>query len=124
MQEAGFTAAVLKKVREAGAYAWKVSDRFNAGVPDCWISGPKGDLWVEVKFVKQFPKRATVRPDLSALQRKWLEDRHDEGRQVAVVVGSPEGVVIYPKLDWVSPVTREAAVSRKQLIAWILDIVA
>ena len=37
---------------------------------------------------------------LSKLQEIWLHDRYVEGRNVAVVVGVPEGGVILRHLDW------------------------
>ena len=69
-----------------GVYTWKVSDRFTAGIPDCYYSGPAKDLWVEYKFIPT--TKSTKQPAaLSALQIKWLKDRMLEGRNVAVIVG-------------------------------------
>lgn len=79
----------------AGVYHMKNHNPFTAGVADCWYSGKARDLWVEYKFVV-LPKRDTtiITPDLSALQRVWLRQRHEEGRNVAVLVGCKEGAVI------------------------------
>lgn len=79
---------------------------FAAGVPDCWYSGSKGDIWVEFKFVV-LPKRpeTSVAVGLSELQKKWLRDRYAEGRCVAVIVGCKEGGVWLPGLTWDTSLT-------------------
>lgn len=84
----------------------KNNNLYNAGIPDLWISGPGGDLWIEVKYVV-VPKRdkTLIIPDLSALQKEWLEDRSKEGRRVGVIIGSKEGGVWLPTLAWANPLT-------------------
>jgi len=85
MNESGFTSKINKMVGQR-VYTWKVSDRFTAGIPDCYYSGPVRDLWVEYKLIQ--PVKSTKQPAaLSALQIKWLTDRMLEGRNVAVIVG-------------------------------------
>jgi hypothetical protein len=64
-------------------YQQAMSDRLRPGVPDCWYSGIKGDLWVEYKFQ---PALRVVTPALTELQKAWLNGRYEEGRNVAVVV--------------------------------------
>ena len=64
------------------------------GTPDVWYSGNKGDLWVEYKWLPKLPKLIRTRDLLSPLQLMWIEARHDEGRTVWVIVGSPEGNLI------------------------------
>lgn len=100
-------------------YSWKISDRFTAGVPDSYYSGrePGGvDLWVEAKFYNKLPKTIDLiggkHPKISKLQQQWLEDRHNEGRRVAVVVGSPHGSVVFPALEWQTPLSREEFLRR------------
>lgn len=100
--EAAYTYRINREAK-LEVYAWKISDRFTAGVPDCWYSGPRGDLWVEFKWMHRFPKNRPVKADLSPRQIKWLTDRHDEGRNVAVVVASPDGAVIYHHLNFLKP---------------------
>ncbi len=60
-------------------YKIKNHNVFNSGQPDCWYSGPAGDLWIEYKFVV-VPKRddTPIVPNLSALQQEWLSRRHAE----------------------------------------------
>jgi hypothetical protein len=80
-------------------YKWKINARFVRGVPDAWYSGPGGDLWVEYKYLSRTPAHAFT-PQLSAHQAKWLRERHNEGRQVAVVVGCPQGSVVLTDREW------------------------
>lgn len=95
----------LKRVAP-GLYIWKINDTYQGGVADAYYSGGS-DLWVEYKFLKNLPKRASTVIDigLSALQRKWLSDRHREGRKVCVVVGSPDGSLILPGTNWDRSIT-------------------
>jgi hypothetical protein len=118
--EARFTNNVNRTLRSE-ICVWKISDRFTSGVPDCWYSGPKGDLWVEYKYTEKLPKRVPVKPDLSPRQRDWLMDRHREGRNVAVVVGSEEGAVIYPGISFEDPKPRDQLTihSTRELREWI-----
>lgn len=70
------------------------------------------DLWVEAKFYNKLPKTIDMisgkHPKISKLQQQWLEDRHKEGRRVAVVVGSPYGSVVFPALEWKTPLPKDA----------------
>ena len=77
-------------------YRWKINDNFAGGVPDAYYSGPKGDVWIEYKYVK-LPKKdhSEVRFGASAQQILWLCERKKEGRNVLLVVGSDEGVVVF-----------------------------
>lgn len=85
-------------------YVMKNNNLYNAGIPDLWISGPGGDLWIEVKYVV-LPKRddTLITPNLSALQIDWLNGRSKEGRRVGVIVGTKEGGVWLPNLAWADP---------------------
>ena len=67
----------------------KNNNDYTSGVPDVWFSGTKGDLWVEFKFVSKLPQKVPLRPYelLSALQEKWLRERYEEGRNVAMIIG-------------------------------------
>ena len=91
--ESTFIAGVHKHL-PAAVYRMKTNNPYVAGIPDCYYSGIGGDLWIEYKYIAKLPARVPVKIKLSALQRRWLEGRHGEGRNVAVIVGSPEGAVI------------------------------
>jgi len=120
VNESGFIATVTKKL-PAEVYAWKINARFAPGVPDCWYSGPNGDLWVEWKLL---PKMLTRhKPKLSKKQLEWLSDRYDQGRQVAVMVGSPQGTMIYLNKDWTSQQKVDRLYSRQEIADWITSMV-
>jgi len=116
MHESTFTRAINKKL-PTEIYVWKVNARYAPGVPDCWYSGPTGDLWIEWKYLPKMPKRH--KPKLSALQSKWLNSRYDEGRNVAVLVGSPEGVAIYEDKAWDDQKSITQLYSRIEIAQWI-----
>lgn len=116
MIESGFTTAVNKKLPKH-IYIWKVSDKFTGGVPDCYYSSNVRDIWIEFKYLKKLPKK--VLPALRPLQKKWLNERHDQGRNVFVVVGSPEGCLIYKDKEWLEHKSSSLAVTRAELIQWI-----
>ena len=84
----------------------KNHNQYNGGIPDVWYSGPRGDMWIEFKFVV-LPKRydTIVKIELSALQQNWLASRHAEGRCVGVMVGCKEGGLWLPGLSWQDPIT-------------------
>lgn len=96
-----------------------MSDRLRPGIPDCWYSGPRGDLWVEYKFQ---PAVHLVTPALSELQKAWLNDRYDEGRNVAVVVGlSLKEVLWIRNKEWNTQQSVQFAIPINQLITLILS---
>lgn len=81
----------------------KTNNPYRGGIADCWYSGAKGDLWVEYKYLPSVPKIGDItwqRLGISSLQYDWLSERSEEGRNVAVVVGTPEGGVIYKHREW------------------------
>jgi len=88
----------------------KNHNQYNGGIADVWYSASKDDLWIEYKFIVT-PKRddtvidlihGTAKTDsaISTLQQAWLKDRHAEGRNVGVIVGSKEGGVWFSGASW------------------------
>lgn len=119
MNESGFIAAVNKKLPPS-IYRWKTSDRYTAGVADVYYSSPKKDIWIEYKFYpEKLPKN--VKPNLTELQKQWLNDRYDEGREVYVAVGSPKDCLLFTDKEWMNTKPASAAVSRTDFIQWIVD---
>lgn len=102
-------------------YHMKNHNEYNGGIADVWYSGAKADLWVEYKFIT-VPKRDNTlidlvngkNPAISYLQQDWLGKRHDEGRQVGVIVGSKDGGVWFPGVSWDR--THDAAFFRSNLL--------
>ena len=71
----------------------KMHNPYRGGTFDCWYSGKHGDMWIEYKWVNKMSAKK-VKPNLSKLQLLWGKGRMDEGRNVAVVVGSPQGTAV------------------------------
>lgn len=71
----------------------KMNNPYSSGTADVWYSDVGVDCWVEYKFLPKLPVRVPVDPtkELSALQKQWLNDRYDEGRNVAVIIGWKDG---------------------------------
>ena len=120
--ESGFIRSVHAHLPPS-VYRMKNNNPYMGGVADCWYSDCMADLWVEYKFVPKLPKTVDVPINLSALQLEWLEGRHNEGRNLAVIVGSPKGGVVFRALEWATPIsstefTRRIK-TRAELAAWI-----
>lgn len=98
MNETSFVAAVHRRLGKE-IYHHKNLLPLASGVPDVWYSGPRGDLWIEYKWLSAPPLRKH-KPNLTLLQAEWLNSRYDEGRNVAVVVGTPGGVLLYLGKTW------------------------
>ncbi|RLA51611.1 MAG: hypothetical protein DRR42_09845 [Gammaproteobacteria bacterium] len=83
---------------------------YRGGTADVWYSGNLDDLWVEYKWIAKLPKKAFVRLDklLSPLQQRWLEGRHEEGRNIVVILGTPEGAWVLEGAAWKEPINPEA----------------
>lgn len=89
------------KAMEAWPHHQKMFNPLHAGTPDVYYSGRKSDLWVEYKWLNSLDMRKVkFRPNLSGHQKAWLEERVAEGRNCAVIVGSPFGGVILRVQDW------------------------
>lgn len=104
-------------------YRMKNNNPFYGGIPDFWYSGQRADLWVEYKYVDHAP-RTGLKANLSALQTKWLHDRHYEGRNVAVIIGMKGGGVILERLAWEKPLIDCKFSSTAAIAQWILEKVS
>ena len=108
----------------------KMNNPYSSGTADCWYSGKVGDCWLEYKYLPRIPQRVSVKPFelLSALQKEWLEERHSEGRTVAVIIGCPDGGVLLRDGEWNEEITPQRyaslLLSRTDLAEWILTQVA
>jgi len=94
-------------------YYMKNNNLYTSGIWDCWYSGHHADLWIEYKFEPLPLRDSTIVPiDLSALQLDWGLNRHEEGRNLAVVIGSPMGGVIFVHREWEHPLTKAEFMKR------------
>lgn len=100
----------------------KMANPYRGGTADVWYSARKQDLWSEYKFVPTIP-RTGVAANLSQLQLQWLNNRHAEGRNVAVIIGCPCGGVILRDRAWEHRVAKtefeKKLLSREELARWI-----
>jgi hypothetical protein len=100
-----------------------MNNPYRSGTADTWYSGDRGDMWVEYKYIPKIPKTARIVPDLSERQKYWLVNRLAEGRNIIVVVGSPDGAVVIPPERWETGVTPAEYLmhlqSRQGLATWI-----
>jgi hypothetical protein len=122
--ETTFIASVHKRLAKE-IHREKMNNPYRSGTADVWYSGYKSDLWIEYKFLPTLPKRINTEIvlDLTENQKLWLQNRHKEGRQVAVICGCRAGGVVFIDLDWEDPITVEAflsrVVTRQELAQWI-----
>ena len=123
-----FIASVHKHLAPA-VYSMKNHNEYNGGIADVWYDGPLGDLWIEYKFIT-VPKRddTIVKIDLSELQKNWLRDRYDNGRNVSVIVGCKDGGVWFDNREWEEPINagefRRCLIPRHELAVIISERVA
>lgn len=119
MNESGFIRSVNQHLPDE-VYRWKIADRFTAGVPDTWYSGAGGSLFIEYKLLKTKPANFFT-PKLSKLQLHWLNNRYNEGVDVAVIIGMPRGGLFLSDLAWNGKVylADHSFLSKKELAAHI-----
>lgn len=122
--ETTFIASVHKHLAQ-DIHREKMNNPYRSGTADVWYSGHKADYWIEYKFLQTLPKRldTEIVLDLTENQKLWLQNRHKEGRKVAVVCGCRIGGVIFLNLDWEKAITVKSylskVVTRQELAQWI-----
>jgi hypothetical protein len=104
----------------------KMCNPFLAGTPDVWYSAPAADMWVEYKWIPKIPRSNAIAVGLTPRQRLWLDSRWNEGRNVAAILGSPDGAVIYTGGAWGAALNTEQVVSmlrtRHEVAAFITEV--
>lgn len=121
--ENNFIRLVHSKFGDTKPYFEKMYNPLRSGTPDVYYSGDKDCMWVEYKYMQKIPKSTAIVPKLTQRQKHWLCCRFNEGRKVAVVVGSPAGGVVLADLKWLTPVSSEDFMktlkSPEQIAEWI-----
>lgn len=104
----------------------KMCNPFLAGTPDVWYSAPGADMWVEYKWIPKIPRSSVIALGLTPRQSLWLNSRHQEGRNVAVVVGCPAGAAIFTGGAWDMILDTEQVtsmlVTRHEVAAFITEV--
>jgi hypothetical protein len=127
VNEHSFIRAIHKKL-PADLYRWKIHDSYTGGVPDTLYAGPSGILFIEYKWLKSLPKKPTtpIKIGLSPLQIIWLNKFHSFGQKVAVVVGYPDGVLLFEGNSWTKDINianiQNYVVTDKLLVSYILSV--
>lgn len=100
--ETTFYTSIHKLIDKTRIHCEKMYNPLRGGTADVWYSGYGGDLWVEYKWLGKLPQRVPIRmyKELTALQLQWLGKRYEEGRNVRVILGSPEGCWIFSDRTW------------------------
>lgn len=107
-------------------HSWKIHDTYTGGVPDAMYSGPAGLLFVEYKYVKELPKKATtsIKTSLSALQLQWL-NRVNQPANAALIIGVADTCIIILD-DFSSIICKdsyiEQSLSRKEAAQFIYSV--
>lgn len=122
--ENSFIAGVHKHISPE-IHCEKMANPYRGGTADVWYDGNQ-DHWVEYKFIV-IPKRTETLIDitslLSTLQQRWLTARYNNGRKVAVVVGSEKGGVVFEGISWQQPIDAKTfqhnMQTRKEIADWI-----
>lgn len=105
-----------------------MANPYRGGTPDRYYEGPGAELWVEYKYYPKLPPRIdltdlSARTNLSRLQMTWLKRAYNNGRNVAVILGWPQGGIVFKDMTWVNPISRSDAISqtlvRKHIARWI-----
>ena len=126
MTENGFWQSLRKKLIPR-IYAMKNQAGYVGGIPDCWLSGSHGDLWMENKYLQSIPPLVDPTKLLTVLQQTWLIRRHAEGRSVGVLIGSSDGHLYFPGLSWQQSVSRGTFVmnakNTREIAAELIEIV-
>lgn len=101
--------SAIHKLLAKEVYREKMHNPYRGGTPDVWYSGKTSDLWVEYKYLAKVPKVAAITMTnlLSPLQQEWLKGRFKEGRNVAVILGSPYGAWVFEDDSWLTPLDPE-----------------
>lgn len=127
--EATFISSIHRHLKHVGSIdAISMAGTYTNGIADVYYDGPKSDLWVEYKFVKQLPKkldllRLTTSPCLSALQDHFLQRRDTNGHLAWVIVGCTKGgIILRHAAVWTSVIEpfKFKLFSRKELANIIL----
>lgn len=127
MRESAFNAKINRGVKAAGVYALKLNLAYVAGVPDNWYSGRFRGHWSEFKWLSKLPTvhfhlRTGANPKLTDQQNLWLSRRYDEGRDVSVIVGSPDRCIVLLDKEWEEAVEVERmTMSHRDVIDWIVE---
>jgi len=90
--ESDFKKELLDSLGGMGYHAHSVSEKFQSGIPDIWVSGRELRGWVELKYATM-PKmgKTPIKLNLSVLQRKHLRDEQRSGGECGWILCVKDG---------------------------------
>lgn len=123
--ETQYWQSLRKLIKPRLAYVWKINASYEAGVPD-WFASDSQGWWVENKRIdtKLPPPSLDLtnhKKYLSMNQQLWLERRHDEGRNVGVIVFAEAGHIWLPGREFQTPIPREEYLERAMDMRTLAD---
>jgi len=103
--------AKVHKHLPASVYREKTANPFRGGTPDVYYEGQTDTLFVEYKFAPQLTpiielSNTRKQPHLTKLQQLWIRRAVQNGRAVSVILGTPEGGVVFDGDTWNQTYTR------------------
>jgi len=127
VNEHEFIRSVHRHIPSSETYAWKINDVYAGGVADAFYCDVGGVLFCEYKYLPRPPVRpgTVIVPKLSSSQALWLKSRFEQNVPVVVVLGTPQGNIMFTGLSWEAGVHRqeldEYGLSQKAIARIILD---
>lgn len=116
--------AGVHKYLPLAIYREKTNNPYRGGTPDVYYEHRRM-MWAEYKFI-EVPKRdsTVIVPELSELQRAWLQRNWKAGHRPLVIVGHAGGGVVFTQpLAWNAGLRRQdfldSTMSRQELAAYI-----
>jgi hypothetical protein len=93
MSEAAAWSTLRTKLKAARAHVQRFEDKLQAGIPDANFCLNGREVWLEGKFLKEYPKRETtkVKVGIRPEQATWHESRLLAGGEVFIWVREPDG---------------------------------
>ena len=115
----------VNKLLPRSIHREKMHNMYRGGTADVWYSGNLDDLWVEYKWIAKLPKKAPICLDklLSPLQQRWLEGRHKEGRNIVVILGTPDGAWVLDGVSWKEPINPDSIRTAKHSKQFVADYI-
>ena len=102
MKESRLRRKVVGWFREAGMFVQSIESETTPGLPDTYILCNGVTWWLELKDIKEIPKRNTtslfksLNHPLLPEQSNWIEQCIDHGGNVAILVGHERRVFLVP----------------------------
>jgi len=97
MKESNIRNKFTDCVKKLGGDVTNHEDRFQEGIPDASYGLENVNGWVEHKYLKSWPKRATtlVNPGIKKTQVLWIEPRQKTGGRCFLLIGVGKEIFLF-----------------------------